>query len=131
MTLHHGHLVSADPLTVPTVSQRLLRPDSRTAIPNLILAGDYLRLDAIVGTMEAASEGGRLAANTVLAKAGSHEMPTTVFPHFRPHEWEPLKQVDEERYRRGESNLFDTDMTLDQLKSLLGETGKLVGVPAG
>ncbi len=83
------------------------RPNEVTAIANLVLAGDYLNGAWQVGNMEAASYYGRLAANAVLAGARSRESPAKTIEPYRPPEFEALKQLDAERYARGEPNLFD------------------------
>jgi uncharacterized protein with NAD-binding domain and iron-sulfur cluster len=123
MTLRHGHLVSEDPLVLPVVGTRPDRPDARTKIPNLVLAGDYLNTDGLIATMEGANEGGRLAANAVIDQTRSSAAPVEILPHFRPPEWEPFKQIDEQRYKQGQANLFDTNLTLAQLNGLLNTTG--------
>jgi uncharacterized protein with NAD-binding domain and iron-sulfur cluster len=119
MHLRNGHLVSGDRLNLPTVGERRFRPDVVTAIPNLMLAGDYLLGDWLVGTMEAANETGRRAANAILERSASREHPIHVVPHDRLPEWAPLQKLDEERYRRGQPNLFDTEMTPAAMQRLL------------
>jgi carotenoid phi-ring synthase / carotenoid chi-ring synthase len=54
------------------------RPMTTTIVPNLMLAGDYVRIDAPVALMEAAAMSGRLAANAILAREGLRqiEIPT-------------------------------------------------------
>lgn len=111
MVLRDGHLVSGDPLILPTVGERRLRPGVETAIPNLLLAGDYLDGDWLVGTMEAANETAKRAANAILERSGSRQPPAPVIPHYRLPEWEPFRRVDEDRYRRREANLFDGEGT--------------------
>jgi uncharacterized protein with NAD-binding domain and iron-sulfur cluster len=122
MKLRHGHLVSGDPLAIPTVGSRSNRPNTETAIANLILAGDYLQSDWWIGSMESACESGRLAANAILAGAGSHETPATVFPHYRPPEWEPLKRIDEQRHAQGQPNIFDTSDPPPAVKALMSHS---------
>jgi len=102
-----GRLVSEDPLAIPTVGSRPDRPEPGTAIPNLVLAGDYLRSELLVGTMEQANESGRRACNVILDRSGSKESPSAVFARYRPPEWEPLKRVDEALFHAGQRNLFD------------------------
>ncbi len=50
------------------------RAATRTAIANLFLAGDHVRLDVPAALMEAAVVSGRLAANAVLAREGLREI---------------------------------------------------------
>jgi hypothetical protein len=109
MLLRNGHLVSDDPLILPTKGTRQYRPDVATGISNLMLCGDYLQTSWIITTMESASHTGRSAANAILDAAGSREPPAATFDPYRPPEWEPLKRIDAERYRRGQPNLFDAD----------------------
>jgi uncharacterized protein with NAD-binding domain and iron-sulfur cluster len=107
MRLHDGHLVSGDPLNVPRVGERPYRPDVVTGIPNLLLAGDYVLTDWLVGTMEAANETGRRAANAILEKSNSAEPRAAVIRHDRLPEWAAQQEIDAVRYARGQSNVFD------------------------
>ena len=126
-----NRLISRDPLSIPKVGLRQHRPDVAGAIPNLILAGDYLQSDWWVGTMESANDAGRRAANVVLERARSPHSPATVSRRYRPPEWEPLKRVDAERHKRGEPNLLDADLTIPQLRRLLTEAGRQVAGSRG
>ena len=119
-----GRLVSEDPLVLPTVGTWQYRPDAPTAIANLALAGDYLNGPWEVANMETACYSGRRAANVVLAESGSNAAPAATIAPYRPPEWEPFKRIDEDRYNRGQPNLFDVDATVTQLSSLLGATGQ-------
>lgn len=119
MIRRHGKLISDDPLVLPTVGTRRARPGAATAIPNLTLAGDYMNVDSLIATMEGANEGGRLAANAILERAGSRAAPVEVFPHFRPPEWDALKNTDGQRYMAGQPNLFDENMPLGELSERL------------
>ena len=119
MARRGGRLMSDDPLVLPAVGERECRPDAATAIPNLFLAGDYLKSSWEVANMEAASYNARRAVNAVLARSGSKEPPAATIEPYRPPEWEPLKRVDEERYGRGEPNLLDADLPPAQLAQRL------------
>jgi uncharacterized protein with NAD-binding domain and iron-sulfur cluster len=119
MLLRKRRLVSGDPLVLPGVGERAHRPDPETAIPNLMLAGDYLSTDWEVSSMEAASYTGRLAANAILDRSGSTHGPAAAFPPYRPPEWEAFKRIDEERYRQGQPNLLYSVTTLPELRALL------------
>jgi uncharacterized protein with NAD-binding domain and iron-sulfur cluster len=112
-------LISDDPLVLPIVSQRADRPDVTTAVPNLLLAGDYLKSNWEVANMETASYNARRAVNALLDKAGSTVSPAAAIEPYRPPEWEPLKQIDEQRYAAGQPNIFDVNLTEDALKELL------------
>lgn len=117
-----GRLVSQDPLILPTAGTERHRPDTVTGIPNLVLAGDYLSGVWEVASMEAASFGGRRAANAVLQQQGSPETPASTIGPYRPPEWEPFKRIDAKRYAEGRRNLFDldTDLSPEHLIEMLG-----------
>jgi uncharacterized protein with NAD-binding domain and iron-sulfur cluster len=114
-----GHLVSQDPLVLPSFGQRADRPDVTTAIPNLLLAGDYLASDWEVANMETASYNARRAVNALLEQAGSGAAPVTVIEPMRPPEWELLKKIDDDRWRHGLPNLFDLDPVPAEAEQLL------------
>ncbi|MFI0154762.1 hydroxysqualene dehydroxylase [Streptomyces lydicus] len=83
------------------------RPSSRTAVPNLFLAGDYVATDIDLATMEGANESARRAVNALLDTAGSTALRCRVRRLHRPPELAFLHKVDEIRYRSGLPNLFD------------------------
>ncbi|WP_329335980.1 FAD-dependent oxidoreductase [Streptomyces sp. NBC_00663] len=83
------------------------RPSARTEVPNFFLAGDYVRTDVDLATMEGANESARLAVNALLDADNSDAERCEVLELFRPPEMEPLKRIDEVRYRLGLPNTFD------------------------
>ncbi|MGW4563046.1 hydroxysqualene dehydroxylase [Streptomyces sp. NPDC004561] len=83
------------------------RPSARTAIPNFFLAGDYVRTDVDLATMEGANESARRAVNALLDADRSDAERCRVWELYRPPEMEPLKRIDEARYRLGLPNTFD------------------------
>jgi uncharacterized protein with NAD-binding domain and iron-sulfur cluster len=118
-----GRMVSEDPLILPTAGTEKYRPAPTTALPNLVLCGDYLNGEWETTNMEAASYNARRAANAIIEAAGSRESAASVIGSYRPPEWEPLKRIDQDRYRRGQANVFDADLSSDQVKQLLGRAG--------
>ena len=122
MLRRHDRLVSDDPLVLPAVGQRPDRPDVTTGIPNLLLAGDYLKSDWEVANMETANFNGRRAANALMEKAGSRETPAVTVAPYRPPEWEPLKKIDADRYAQGRANLFDAPEPPSEAAGLLSRT---------
>jgi hypothetical protein len=120
----HGRWTIDDRIATATVASRAERPDVNTAIPNLFLAGDYLKSDWRTGIMEAANYNGRRAANAVLDTSGSRESRATAVKPYRPPEWEPFKRIDEDRWRGGQPNLFDTKLSSEQLRHLLESEGR-------
>ncbi|WP_128802673.1 MULTISPECIES: FAD-dependent oxidoreductase [unclassified Streptomyces] len=83
------------------------RPSARTAVPNFFLAGDYVRTDVDLATMEGANESARRAVNALLDADNSDAERCGIWELYRPPEMEPLKRVDEVRYRLGLPNTFD------------------------
>ncbi len=96
-----------DPIFIQNPGSWYDRPDAHTAIDNLFLAGDWIKTQMNVACMEAANEGGRLAANAVLHAAGVPGSPAKVFPRYTMPLWEPLKLIDRELYKAGQPNMFD------------------------
>ncbi|MEV4442716.1 FAD-dependent oxidoreductase, partial [Streptomyces sp. NPDC049577] len=83
------------------------RPDVRTAVPNLFLAGDYVAVDIDLATMEGANASARAAVNALLDESGSRAERCAVTPLYRAPELEELRRQDEFRYRLGLLNAFD------------------------
>jgi hypothetical protein len=83
------------------------RPSAATAVPNFFLAGDYVRTDVDLATMEGANESARRAVNALLDADGSAADRCQVQLLYRAPELEPLKAIDEARYRLGLPNTFD------------------------
>ncbi|MFD7230009.1 FAD-dependent oxidoreductase [Streptomyces sp. NPDC059881] len=96
-----------EPLFIHPTGTWRLRPTARTAVPNLFLAGDYVRTDVDLATMEGANESARRAVNALLDRDGSDAPRCAVWELYRPPELEPLKRVDEVRFRLGLPNTFD------------------------
>jgi len=95
-----------EPLLINTVNSWDLRPEARTEIPNLFLAGDYVRTDIDLATMEGANESGRAATNAILDASDSNAERATMYKLYDPPEFEALKKIDAQRYKRGQRNLF-------------------------
>jgi hypothetical protein len=97
-----------EPLMVNTVGSWQNRPGSRTRIPNLFMAGDYVRTHVDLATMEGANESGRAAVNALLDAAGSPAERVPMWELYQPPELDGLKMLDAQRCRSGLPNLFDT-----------------------
>ena len=102
-----GRNSNQTPLLVNTAGSWQNRPEARTAVPNLFLAGDYVRNDIDLATMEGANETGRYAVAAVLEAAGSTAVPPATFKLYDPPEFEPLKAVDAALYAAGRPNALD------------------------
>ncbi|MBC2907281.1 hydroxysqualene dehydroxylase [Streptomyces cupreus] len=83
------------------------RPTARTKVPNFFLAGDYVRTDIDLASMEGANEAARTAVNALLEADNSDAERCMIVGLYRPPELEPLKRIDEARYRLGLPNTFD------------------------
>ncbi|GAA2306392.1 FAD-dependent oxidoreductase [Actinomadura luteofluorescens] len=103
-----GSNANDEPLMVNTVGSWANRPGARTRIPNLFMAGDYVRTNVDLATMEGANESGRAAVNALLDAAGSPAERVPVWKLYQPPELDGLKRLDAQRYRSGLPNLFET-----------------------
>lgn len=59
-----------EPLLVNEVDTWVLRRETYTDIPNLLLASDYVKTNTDLATMEGANEAARRAVNNIIEKAG-------------------------------------------------------------
>jgi uncharacterized protein with NAD-binding domain and iron-sulfur cluster len=96
-----------EPLLVNTIGSWNKRPTARTRIPNLFLAGDYVRTNVDLATMEGANESGRAAVNALLDASGSKAKPATMYQLYEPPEFAAAKVVDAQLYRNGQPNVLD------------------------
>jgi uncharacterized protein with NAD-binding domain and iron-sulfur cluster len=70
------------------------RPEAATAIPNLVLASDYVRTYTNLATMEAANEAARRAVNALIADSGMQAPLCQLWPLPVPEELLPLIALD-------------------------------------
>nr|WP_306307203.1 FAD-dependent oxidoreductase [Nocardia exalbida] len=98
---------NADPLLINTAGSWEYRPQAHGAVENLFLAGDYVRTNVDLATMEGANESARAAVNALLDVAGSNAERCRTYTLFRAPELEPLRRIDADRYAAGQPNLFD------------------------
>lgn len=98
---------NADPLLINTAGSWAHRPQPHGALENLFLAGDYVRTNVDLATMEGANESARAAVNALLEVAGSDAPRCRMFTLYRAAELEPLRRIDADRYAAGQPNLFD------------------------
>lgn len=94
-------------LLIHPVGSLYNRPSAKTAVPNFFLAGDYVRTGMNLASMEGANEAARHAVNALLDADGSGAARCATWGHYQPPELEPLKRIDEVRYRLGLPNTFD------------------------
>ncbi|HEX8051875.1 MAG TPA: FAD-dependent oxidoreductase [Thermoleophilaceae bacterium] len=96
-----------EPLMLNAVGSWSSRPEARTAIPNLFLAADYVKVDIDLATMEGANEAARAATNALLDASGSNAPRAEIRELYRPPEFEEAKRQDAERFARGEPHVLD------------------------
>ncbi|WP_277370100.1 hydroxysqualene dehydroxylase [Rhodococcus rhodochrous] len=101
-----GGVTNDTPLLINTAGSLANRPEAHTAIPNLFLAGDYVRNDIDLATMEGANESARAAVGALLQTAGSPAAPPALYKLHEPPELEPLRRIDADRYRAGQPHML-------------------------
>jgi hypothetical protein len=84
-----------------------VRPEVASAIPNLCLAGDYVRTHTDLASMEGACEAGRRAANVILDRIGSTTARAAIWKLEEPATFESWKRLDAALHRRGRPHLFE------------------------
>ena len=102
-----GRNTNATPLLVNTVGTWDKRPTSRTRIPNLFLAGDYVQTNIDLATMEGANESARTAVNALLDASGSPAERAATYQLYRSPALEAVKRSDALLYRAGLPNALD------------------------
>lgn len=106
-----GGVINDTPLFIQNPGGWANRPDSRTAIPNLFLAGEWVRTNINVTTMDGANQGGRQAANALLDAAGHGGSRAGLWNLLVPPEYESFRAIDRQLYRQRRPNLWDPDQT--------------------
>ncbi|AHH15116.1 putative oxidoreductase [Nocardia nova SH22a] len=101
---------NADPLLINTAGSWASRPNVHGGLENLFLAGDYVRTNIDLATMEGACEAARTAVNALLDVAGSDAARCRLFQLYRAPQLEPMRQADRARYAAGQPNMFDVQM---------------------
>jgi len=88
-------------LFVNEVGSWKYRPEAHTAIPNFVLASDYVRTYTNLATMEAANEAARRAVNALIAAAGVKAEPCQLWPLPVPPELWPFIEFDKLEWALG------------------------------
>ncbi|MGV0740932.1 hydroxysqualene dehydroxylase [Mycolicibacterium sp. XJ870] len=96
-----------EPLFIQDPGSWARRPEAVTGIDNLFLAGEWIKTDQNVTTMEGANEGGRYAANGVLQASGYRGPKVRIVGLFQAPWWGPFKAADKARYRKKLPNALD------------------------
>lgn len=102
-----GENSNADPLLINTAGSWDARPEPHGGVENLFLAGDYVRTNIDLATMEGANESARAAVNALLDVTGSNAPRCRTYTLYRAVELEPLRQADAADFAAGRPNRFD------------------------
>jgi hypothetical protein len=90
-----------EPLLVNNANTWRLRPDAATAIPNFVLASDYVRTYTDLATMEGANEAARRAVNAILERSRSDQPRCQIWNLHEPDALAPFRAYDRARYQAG------------------------------
>ncbi|MDP5199804.1 FAD-dependent oxidoreductase [Flavobacterium sp. DG2-3] len=90
-----------EPLLVNEINTWSIRNDSRTSIPNLFLASDYVRSFTDLATMEGANEAARRATNNIIDVSGSKAKYCKIWDIHEPKWLLFSKYLDKRRYKKG------------------------------
>jgi uncharacterized protein with NAD-binding domain and iron-sulfur cluster len=93
--------IDHEPLLTNTVGSWWLRPDSAMGIENFFLAGDYVRTNTDLATMESANESARRAVNAILDRTGNTAGRCRIWDLDSVAAFAPLRAIDRTRYERG------------------------------
>lgn len=96
-----GFLINREPLLVNLVNTWSSRPDATTAIPNLLLASDYVRTYTDLATMEGANEAARRAVNGLLDATNFDGPRCDIWPLHETEFLTPWRVHDAARYAAG------------------------------
>lgn len=98
---HPSRRSDVEPLLVNNANTWRLRPEAGTAIPNFVLASDYVRTYTDLATMEGANEAARRAVNAILDRSGSEAPRCAVWNLHEPDALAPFRAYDRARYEAG------------------------------
>jgi 15-cis-phytoene desaturase len=101
-----GPTTNSSRLLVHPPGSWALRPEAASTIPNLALAGDYVRTNTNIASMESACEAGRRATNVILDRTGSSARRADVWPLEEPT-FRALKWLDHQLFQAGRPHLFE------------------------
>lgn len=95
------------PLLVHPPGSAAVRPPAGTAVPNLLLAADYVATKTDLASMEGASEAARRAVNALLSRAGSGAERCALWELEEPAIFDAAKRLDAELFARGLPHMMD------------------------
>ncbi|TYL38608.1 phytoene dehydrogenase [Natronococcus pandeyae] len=107
------------PLLINTVGALRNRPPADVGVRNLTLAGDYVRTNSDLASMESANEAGRRAANAICRRHGIRDE-ARIWDLEEPAFLEPFKRQDRIRYRLGLPHPAEVTQSLRTFADRLG-----------
>ncbi|HSV38155.1 MAG TPA: FAD-dependent oxidoreductase [Nocardioidaceae bacterium] len=102
-----GRNTNDTPLLINTAGSWKDRPGVTTRIPNLLLAGDYVKTNIDLATMEGANESGRRVANALLDRIGSAKERAMIHTLYQNPSFAALHAADALLYNAGLPNVLD------------------------
>jgi uncharacterized protein with NAD-binding domain and iron-sulfur cluster len=90
-----------EPLLVNELGSWWIRPNAYTEIPSLYLAGDFVRNNTDLATMEGANEAARRAVNALVADRGIDAPLCRLWDLHEPELLAPFRWIDSLRFSRG------------------------------
>ncbi len=94
-------------LLIHPPGSRFLRPSADSGLGNLFLAGDYLRTEVDLASMEGANEAGRHAAVGVLNHVGRDASHVRFFEHAPLKRFAAMRKIDELAWNLGRPHPFE------------------------
>jgi 15-cis-phytoene desaturase len=94
-------VTNLEPLLINTAGSLQYRPEATIEIPNLFLAGDYVKTYTDLACMEAANEAARRAVNGILERSDASVAPAGVWPLQEPEYFKPMVDYDKLRFDLG------------------------------
>ena len=94
-------------LLIHPPGSRFARPEADSGVENLFLAGDYVRTEVDLASMEGANESGRRAALCALNRVDLDASHIRFFEHQPLKRFGGLRKVDELAWRLGKAHPFD------------------------
>ncbi|HUC63780.1 MAG TPA: FAD-dependent oxidoreductase [Stellaceae bacterium] len=93
--------INLEPLFINRPNTWTLRPPATSAIPNFVLAADFVQTNTDLACMEAANEAARRAVNAVLDATGSAAPRCRLWPMEMPPLLAHCRALDSKRFARG------------------------------
>jgi 15-cis-phytoene desaturase len=91
-----------EPLLVNDMGTWWIRPNAYTEIPNLFLAGDFVRNNTDLATMEGANEAARRSVNAIIRAYRLDAPLCRLWNVHEPDLFAPLRWIDARRFAKGE-----------------------------